>query len=152
MIQIFRATRRQKLYPDWAKLRFPIENFGVPRPIEFQKPLINNNESKVLIKGTIVCTGLVEGRACVVKDFSEVTQIQRGDILITYSTDICWSPYFPLLKGLCTELGGLISHSAVVSREYNLPCIVGAKGACSLVSNGQMVLLNADEGLICSTD
>ena len=50
----------------------------------------------------------------------------QGDVLITISTDIGWSPYFPLLGGVVTELGGLISHGAVVAREYGLPCVVGA--------------------------
>lgn len=94
----------------------------------------------------------MEGRACVIRNFSEAHKIQKGDILVTYSTDIAWSPYFPLLKGLCTELGGLISHAAVVSREYSLPCIVGAKGATTSVTMGRKVQLNADEGLLCSVD
>lgn len=50
---------------------------------------------------------------------------QRGEILITYATDIAWSPYFPLLGGIVTELGGLMSHAAVIAREYGLPCVVG---------------------------
>ncbi len=60
----------------------------------------------------------------------------QGDILITISTDIGWSPYFPLLGGVVTELGGLISHGAVVAREYGLPCVVGAVGATAAFQNG----------------
>lgn len=62
--------------------------------------------------------GKITGRACVVKSFDEVSKIKAGDILITHSTDIAWSPYFPILSGVVTELGGLISHGAVVAREY----------------------------------
>ena len=60
----------------------------------------------------------------------------KGEILITISTDIGWSPYFPLLGGVVTELGGLISHGAVVAREYGLPCVVGAAGATSAFQTG----------------
>ena len=56
--------------------------------------------------------------------------------MITISTDIGWSPYFPLLGGVVTELGGLISHGAVVAREYGLPCVVGAEGATSVFKSG----------------
>ena len=63
----------------------------------------------------------------------------QGDILITVSTDIGWSPYFPLLGGVATELGGLISHGAVVAREYGLPCVVGVEGATSIFKNGDFV-------------
>jgi pyruvate,water dikinase len=149
---VSKAIRRQNLYPQWAKYRFPDLNFGVPRPMSFYVQSGNLNNSNILVKGTIVCGGIVEGRACVLQDFSEVHKIQKGDILVTYSTDIGWSPYFPLLRGLCTELGGLISHAAVVSRECNLPCIVGAKGASSAITTGRTILLNADEGCICSVD
>ena len=59
-----------------------------------------------------------------------------GDILVTTATDIGWSPYFPLLGGVVTELGGLISHGAVVAREFGLPCIVGASNATLKVKDG----------------
>lgn len=78
------------------------------------------------------------GRACVITDLSEAKNIQHGDILITHCTDIGWSPYFPLLAGIVTELGGLISHGAVVAREYGLPCIVGAKGATKAFHTGKV--------------
>lgn len=61
---------------------------------------------------------------------------QRDDILITHATDIGWSPYFPVLGGVVTELGGLISHGAVVAREYGLPCVVGATGAADFFQSG----------------
>ena len=90
------------------------------------------------IEGTSVCGDSVLGRACVITDLSEAKIIQHGDILITYCTDIGWSPYFPLLAGIVTELGGLISHGAVVAREYGLPCIVGAKGATQVFKTGKV--------------
>lgn len=90
------------------------------------------------IEGTSVCGGSVLGRACVITDLSEANIIQHGDILITHCTDIGWSPYFPLLAGIVTELGGLISHGAVVAREYGLPCIVGAKGATQVFQTSKV--------------
>ncbi len=64
----------------------------------------------------------------------------KGDVLITVSTDIGWSPYFPLLGGVVTELGGLISHGAVVAREYGLPCVVAAAGATDVFETGDTIL------------
>ena len=55
------------------------------------------------------------------------------------STDIGWSPYFPLLGGVSTELGGLISHGAVVAREYGLPCVVGVEGATAIFKTGNFM-------------
>jgi phosphohistidine swiveling domain-containing protein len=66
--------------------------------------------------------------------------------LITYSTDIGWSPYFPMLSGLATEIGGLISHGAVIAREYGLPCLIGVEGAPKLFKTGDIVLLDTEKG------
>lgn len=63
-------------------------------------------------------------------------------------TDICWSPYFPILSGICTEIGGLISHGAVVAREYGLPCIIGCSFATDIIQHGQKITLDADNGII----
>lgn len=91
----------------------------------------------VKIQGTPVCCGSVLNRACVITAISDAHQIQHGDVLITHATDIAWSPYFPLLSGVVTEMGGLISHGAVVAREYGLPCIIGAKKATRTFQTGK---------------
>ena len=72
----------------------------------------------------------------------------QGDVLITISTDIGWSPYFPLLGGVVTELGGLISHGAVVAREYGLPCVVGAEGATLAFQSGDQVVIDGTLGTV----
>lgn len=61
---------------------------------------------------------------------------QAGDILVVVFTDVGWTPYFPLIAGLVTELGGLLSHGAVVAREYGIPCVVNVPGATVKISNG----------------
>jgi pyruvate,water dikinase len=95
-----------------------------------------------------VCGGIIKGTACVIKSFSEINKLQKGDILITFSTDIAWSPYFSTISGIVTEIGGLISHGAVVARECGLPCIVGARRATDKIKHGEIIILNADEGII----
>lgn len=66
------------------------------------------------MRGTPVSQGVVEATARVVMSIDDAHQIQKGDVLITYATDIGWSPYFPLLGGIVTELGGLISHGRLM--------------------------------------
>lgn len=89
------------------------------------------------IKGIPVYTGMVKGRACVVLKLEEASQILKGDILITKATDVGWSPFFTMLSGIVTELGGIMSHGAVVAREYGLPCIAAAKNATKLFKTGE---------------
>ncbi|XP_018354545.1 PREDICTED: prodigiosin synthesizing transferase PigC-like isoform X2 [Trachymyrmex septentrionalis] len=138
-----KALRRRKIYQKVAKFEYPEFSTGMPVPIE---PTFDTSsyEGCTKIEGTSVCGDSVLGRACVITDLSEAKIIQHGDILITYCTDIGWSPYFPLLAGIVTELGGLISHGAVVAREYGLPCIVGAKGATQVFKTGDTALLSGD--------
>ena len=85
------------------------------------------------------------------KHFLEAKRIQAGDILVTSATDIGWSPYFPLLGGVVTELGGLISHGAVVAREYGLPCIVGASNATETITDGSLMIIDGANGTLTAT-
>lgn len=71
--------------------------------------------SGVRLQGTSVYPGTVMGRACVVVNLEQIGELRNGDILITCSTDVGWSPYFPLVGGIVTELGGLISHGEYAS-------------------------------------
>ncbi|XP_022686506.1 uncharacterized protein LOC111259076 isoform X2 [Varroa jacobsoni] len=101
-----------------------------------------------LMRGTPVCAGQVTAPVRVVCALEDAGQIQKGDVLITYAIDIGWSPYFPLLAGIATELGGAISHGAVVAREYSLPSIVGVHGATQAFQSGQIVVLDGLKGTI----
>lgn len=113
---ISKASRRKRLFPEWKNNRFGEMHFGLIKP-EKEDVGINqewNDGSEVI--GTPVCQGIITGRACVLKSFDEVSKIESGDILVTHCTDIGWSPYFPILSGVITELGGLISHGKTQDR------------------------------------
>lgn len=113
---INKAMRRMKLFPTWSSYRFNEINHGVVKPINEDDDNWNLNGNVKHVTGTPVCEGIITARACVIKSFSEVHKIQQGDILVTLGTDIGWSPYFPILGGVVTELGGLISHGKFLIR------------------------------------
>ncbi|XP_046747290.1 uncharacterized phosphotransferase YvkC-like isoform X2 [Diprion similis] len=142
-----KAIRRQRLYPHCDKIQFPEVNRGVLKPI-VAEPSTKIREGGARISGMPVCGGTVLGRACIITNVNDAVQLKPGDILITQCTDIGWSPYFPILGGVVTELGGLISHGAVVAREYGLPCIVGAEGATQKFCTGDTVLLAGTTGVL----
>ncbi|XP_065282677.2 rifampicin phosphotransferase-like isoform X1 [Dermacentor albipictus] len=148
---VAKALRRQRLHPFMKKRMFPELVKGIPTMVSDT----NENGSvgaRTLVKGTPVSGGIAEGPARVVHTIDEATQIERGDVLVAYCTDIAWSPFFPLLSGVVTELGGLISHGAVVAREYGIPCIVGATGATSAIRPGSMVQLDGSKGTLRQID
>ncbi|XP_077511785.1 rifampicin phosphotransferase-like isoform X2 [Amblyomma americanum] len=144
---VAKALRRERLHPLMKKRVFPELVKGIPSVVEDVERR-NGLETKTLIKGTPVSGGIAEGPARVVHTIEEAAQIQRGDVLVAYCTDIAWSPFFPLLSGVITELGGLISHGAVVAREYGIPCVVGASGATYVIRPGSMVRLDGTKGTL----
>lgn len=99
------------------------------------------------VVGLPVSSGIIEGRARVISTM-EKADVEEGDILITTYTDPSWTPLFLLVKGLVTEVGGLMTHGAVVAREYGLPAVVGVENAVSLIKDGQRIRVNGTEGYI----
>jgi len=99
------------------------------------------------IAGLAVSSGVVEGRARVILNIADA-DIEPGDILVTSFTDPSWTPLFVSLTGLVTEVGGLMTHGAVVAREYGLPAVVGVEGATRLIRDGQRIRVNGTEGYV----
>ncbi|KAG8192077.1 hypothetical protein JTE90_025340 [Oedothorax gibbosus] len=144
---ISKAVRRSRLQPQLEKLQFPEIMKGIPKPIVKEENVSKYSKSFTL-KGIPVCQGKVKAVARVVTCIGEAPTIKNGDVLITQSTDIGWTPYFPLLSGVVTVLGGLISHGAVVAREYGLPCVVGVQEAMSAFKSGDVIILDGTNGTI----
>ncbi|MFC4149550.1 rifamycin-inactivating phosphotransferase [Micromonospora mangrovi] len=97
--------------------------------------------------GLPVSAGLVEGRARVIRDVAEA-ELAPGDILVTAFTDPSWSPLFVAIDGLVTEVGGLMTHGAVVAREYGLPAVVGVANATRLIRDGQRIRVHGTDGYV----
>ena len=97
--------------------------------------------------GLPVSAGTVEGRARVILDIAEA-ELEPGDILVTTHTDPSWTPLFVAIAGLVTEVGGLMTHGAVVAREYGLPAVVGVENATRLIPDGQRIRVNGTDGYV----
>ena len=105
------------------------------------------NIPKGALAGVPVSTGVIEGRARVVLKLEDAI-IEEGDILVTKFTDPGWTPLFVSIKGLVTEVGGMMTHGAVIAREYGLPAVVGVDDATKLVRDGQRIRVNGTEGYV----
>jgi len=97
--------------------------------------------------GLPVSAGIVEGRARVVLDMAEA-DLEPGDILVTAYTDPSWTPLFVAIGGLVTEVGGLMTHGAVIAREYGLPAVVGVEHATRLIRDGQRIRVHGTDGYV----
>ncbi len=100
-----------------------------------------------MLVGLPVSAGTVEGRARVVLDMAEA-DLDAGDILVTAFTDPSWTPVFVGIAGLVTEVGGLMTHGAVIAREYGLPAVVGVEHATRLIRDRQRIRVNGTDGYI----
>src|SRR5437773_81866 len=99
------------------------------------------------IVGLPVSSGVIEGRARVILNMEDAA-IEDGDILVTSFTDPSWTPLFVSIKGLVTEVGGLMTHGAVIAREYGLPAVVNVENATKLINDGQRIRVNGTEGYV----
>ncbi|WP_426667375.1 phosphoenolpyruvate synthase [Mucilaginibacter sp. McL0603] len=99
------------------------------------------------IVGLAVSSGVIEGRARVILNMEDA-DMEDGDILVTSFTDPSWTPLFVSIKGLVTEVGGLMTHGAVIAREYGLPAIVGVENATRLIKDGQKIRVNGTDGYV----
>jgi phosphoenolpyruvate synthase/pyruvate phosphate dikinase len=97
--------------------------------------------------GLPVSVGTIEGRARVILDMAEA-DLEPGDILVTAYTDPSWTPVFLSITGLVTEVGGLMTHGAVIAREYGLPAVVGVEQATRLIRDGQRIRVNGTDGYV----
>jgi phosphoenolpyruvate synthase/pyruvate phosphate dikinase len=97
--------------------------------------------------GLAVSAGTIEGRARVILDMANAN-LEAGDILVTAFTDPSWTSLFVSIKGLVTEVGGLMTHGAVIAREYGLPAVVGVENATRLIKDGQRIRVNGTDGYV----
>ena len=97
--------------------------------------------------GLPVSAGTIEGRARVILDIAQA-DLEPGDILVTAYTDPSWTPLFVAIKGLVTEVGGQMTHGAVIAREYGLPAVVNVQDATRLIRDGQRIRLDGTHGYV----
>ncbi|MDU4696956.1 MAG: phosphoenolpyruvate synthase [Paenibacillus sp.] len=138
-------TQRKDAYEHYEKL-------VPPRVMTSDGEIIRGNYQRENIPanamvGLPVSSGVVEGRARVIINMEDVV-LEEGDILVTTFTDPSWTPLFVSVRGLVTEVGGLMTHGSVIAREYGLPAVVGVEHATQRIKDGQRIRVNGTEGFI----
>ena len=138
-------SKRKHEYKSFEKLTPPrvITSDGEIISGQYQR----ENLPAEAIVGLAVSSGVVEGRARVILKMEDAN-LEDGDILVTPFTDPSWTPLFVSIKGLVTEVGGLMTHGAVIAREYGLPAVVGVENATKLIKDGTRIRLNGTDGYV----
>ncbi|RJS49046.1 MAG: phosphoenolpyruvate protein kinase [Methanobacterium sp.] len=114
--------------------------------IEFDDTVMEYNKSAIY--GAAASPGIFQGVARVVDSIGELSLLEENEILITSNTDPAWTAIFSKLGGLITETGGILSHGAVISREYRIPAVTAVKGATKIFKTGDELVVDGNEGVV----
>jgi pyruvate,water dikinase len=113
-----------------------------------QTPGSGAAEASGRLTGVGACGGMTTANAAILLDVTESCKLAPGDILVTRQTDPGWGPIFPLISGLVIERGGMLSHGAIIAREFGIPSVVGVKDATRLIPHGARVLVDGNAGVV----
>ena len=114
--------------------------------------LSEGEENENELKGFAACSGVVEGTARVIRSAKEIGRIQQGDILVCQVTNPTWSPLFQRISAAVSDIGGSMSHMAIVAREYGLPAVVGTGSATQKIRDGQRIRVDGGRGIVTLLD
>jgi phosphohistidine swiveling domain-containing protein len=132
--------------PEGVYLRPEISDLSQPADADTARFESTEPNDETTIVGTSAGGGSITAPAAVLTDVREAHQLCRGDVLVTRQTDPGWAPVFCLISGLVIERGGMLSHGAIIAREFGLPCVVGIKDATRRIGHGTMVTVDGDRG------
>jgi pyruvate,water dikinase len=100
------------------------------------------------IRGFAASSGVVEGPARIIKSVEEISRLRHGDILVCQITNPTWAPIFQKIAGAVSDIGGSMSHAAIVAREYGLPAVVGTGSATLRIKDGQRIRVDGGRGVV----
>ena len=119
---------------------------------ESEQDNVTSSDAKVILRGLPASPGLVSGKVHVIDDPKDIDQFQKGEILVTLMTSPDWVPAMKKATAIITNNGGMTCHAAIVSREMQIPCLVGTASrgvkATSVLENGQTVTVDAKDGVV----
>ena len=135
-------ARRAEFARDQARPDPPATFTGSPPPVVLPPA------SGDTLLGLPASGGVVEGLARVLLGAHRMGDLEPGEILIVHTTDVGWTPLFPLAAGVVTELGGPLSHAAVVAREFGVPSVVNVEGVTRAIRTGERIRVDGDRGVV----
>ncbi len=111
-------------------------------------PANTSNSEAGKVKGLPGSAGVVRGTARVIRSLAEAGKLQPGDVLVAVATEPPWTPLFATAAAIVTDAGGVLSHSAVVAREYRIPAVVGTGAATTTFTDGQLLEVDGNAGTV----
>lgn len=142
--ELLDLIRKNKIiFQSFRNFDRPNEIWRTQRGVSKKKPATGN-----LLQGIACSNGIVEGEVYIARSVAEANEMPNGMIMVTKFTDPAWTLYFAKIKGLVTETGGMLSHGAIISREYGIPAVLAVPDALSRLKSGSKIRLNGNDGTI----
>ena len=151
------VARRRAELAGWKRLRHPPTLGAPPGPlaaISSRADLIYRakQDEAGVIKGVPASSGRRRGRVCLVRARADFGKFKSGDVLVCRSSNVSWVPLFTVAAAVVTDVGGSLSHAAVVAREFGVPAVTGCGVALATLRNGQLVEVDGDRGTVRALD
>ena len=105
-------------------------------------------KQEIILKGIPASAGIAKGKARIILDPFDNSKMKKGDILVTEMTNPLFLPAIQKAKAIITDVGGLLCHAAIVSRELGIPCVVGTKRATKILKDNQKIKVDGEKGTI----
>ncbi|MBT2588216.1 PEP-utilizing enzyme [Arthrobacter sp. ISL-95] len=105
-----------------------------------------------ILIGVGASTGTAHGFARLIHGPDDFTQFQSGDVLVCRTTDPAWTPLFSMASAVVTETGGMLSHAAIVAREFGIPAVLGVRDALDLLADGESLAIDGARGTVTLMD
>lgn len=144
------VDKRRADHELWQSLT-PPEHIGA-EPVDGERepppPPLVDDSSILTIHGSAASGGVARGVARVLTSLDQADRIEPGDVLVCRSTAAPWTPLFAIAAALVTDAGGLLSHTAIVAREYGIPAVVGTRTGTTDIPDGATLIVNGDEGTV----
>ena len=152
------AAQRQADMAAWSRI-IPPPVIGAPPPPSddpFEEAVLRKmlgmppepSRDPDVITGTSASPGTVQGRAKVVHNLPEASKVHSGDILVCDMTMPAWTPLFSTASAVVSDTGGILSHCAIVAREYRIPCVVGTVVGTSVIKDGMLLTVDGSQGMV----
>lgn len=109
-------------------------------------------KERIILKGIAASFGIAKGKARIVLEPSQSDKVKEGDVLVTEMTDPRFLPAMEKAKAIVTDIGGLLSHAAIVSREMRIPCVINTKEATKILKDNQEIIVNGTKGEVYASE